>query len=379
MVYKSDVPTKDGRCWYFRRYKNDINGNRHKYESKKYFTKKEAQEAEALFLLKRDNPIHKEFCLVAEDYLQFIEETKKLSTYYSYRQDYEKHIKAYFSNFYIDMINVSNINEWCLEMSENSLSVAYLNKIYNILSNIFDYAMKHYGLPSNPVKVVGRFQEKKNKVIKDEEKLRYITKEEFDKFVSVINDPLDYAFFNFAFYTGCRKGEIFALTWSDIDFKNKTISINKSLCQKLKTNEEEMITNTKNNQNRTIKMSNALFNVMKEYHSLVMNYTNYSDNWFVFGNTVYYSQTTLDRHKHKYFVDSGVREITMHEFRHSHVSLLINEYIKTSKEKNMKVDTAKFFLMMSSRMGHTIDVMQKTYMHLFPTIQDEIVDLLDNL
>lgn len=35
--------------------------------------------------------------------------------------------------------------------------------------------------------------------------------------------------------------------------------------------------------------------------------------------------------------------------------------------------------MLSDRMGHTVDVMQRTYMHLFPTIQDEIVDLLDNL
>lgn len=45
----------------------------------------------------------------------------------------------------------------------------------------------------------------------------------------------------------------------------------------------------------------------------------------------------------------------------------------------MKVDTAKFFLMMSSSMGHKIDVMQRTYLHMFPTMQDEIVDLLDNL
>ena len=45
----------------------------------------------------------------------------------------------------------------------------------------------------------------------------------------------------------------------------------------------------------------------------------------------------------------------------------------------MKIDTAKFFLMMSNRMGHTIEVMQETYMHLFPSIQDEIVDLLDNI
>ena len=61
------------------------------------------------------------------------------------------------------------------------------------------------------------------------------------------------------------------------------------------------------------------------------------------------------------------------------MSLLINEYIKTSEEKNMKIDTAKFFLMMSERMGHSISVMQKTYMHLFPSVQDEIVNLLDNL
>ena len=35
--------------------------------------------------------------------------------------------------------------------------------------------------------------------------------------------------------------------------------------------------------------------------------------------------------------------------------------------------------MMSNRMGHTIEVMQNTYIHLFPTIQDEIVNILDNL
>ena len=64
----------------------------------------------------------------------------------------------------------------------------------------------------------------------------------------------------------------------------------------------------------------------------------------------------------------------MHEFRHSHVSLLINEYLKTGQ-----TDTVKFFIMLSNRMGHSIQIMQDTYMHLFPTIQDEIVDLLNNL
>ena len=126
-------------------------------------------------------------------------------------------------------------------------------------------------------------------------------------------------------------------------------------------------------------MSKTLYETLSEYKKEVMKFTDYSNNWFVFGNTRFLPETNIARNKHKYFELSGVKEITIHEFRHSHVSLLINEYIKVSKEKNMKVDTAKFFLMLSNRMGHTIEVMQRTYMHLFPTIQDEIVDLLDNL
>ena len=104
------------------------------------------------------------------------------------------------------------------------------------------------------------------------------------------------------------------------------------------------------------------------------NYTDFSEKWFVFGGPSYLPLTTIDRYKHKYFEISGINEITIHEFRHSHVSLLINEYLKSGQ-----TDTAKFFLMMADRMGHSVRVMQDTYMHLFPTIQDEIVNLLDNL
>lgn len=115
------------------------------------------------------------------------------------------------------------------------------------------------------------------------------------------------------------------------------------------------------------------------YNCSIQRYADFTNKWFIFGNTRFLPKTTIYRYKHKYFKLCGVREITMHEFRHSHVSLLINEYVTTSKNKQVKINSTKFFLMMSNRMGHTIQVMQDTYMHLFPTIQDEIVELLDNL
>lgn len=97
-IYKSDQPTKDGRQYYFMLYKKDFNGVNKKYKSKKYKTRAEAKDAEALFLLKRDNPLNKPFKLVANDYFENIKNIWKESTVYSYSKDYLKHIYPYFEH-----------------------------------------------------------------------------------------------------------------------------------------------------------------------------------------------------------------------------------------------------------------------------------------
>ncbi len=376
-VFKDNNKTSDGRCWYFKVYKKDINGVNKAYKSKRYITKKEAQEEEALFILKRDNPTNKSFLLVAKDYFKEMYSIRKESSVYSYENAYINHIMPFFEDLNINNINVSIINNWKQIEMEKGLKITYLNKLYVILKEIFDFAMKNYGLEYNPVSICGRFQQKNEDVIKDEEKIKYITYDQFNQFVSVIDDITWKTFFTFLYYTGMRKGEVQALNWNDINFENDEIIVNKTLT--VKTSEKYKITSTKNSLNRKIKMSKTLKDVLITYYNEMKTYTDFNKKWFVFGGPRFVPQTTIDRYKDKYFSISGISPITIHEFRHSHVSLLINEYIKTSKEKNMKIDTAKFFLMMSNRMGHTIDVMQRTYMHLFPTIQDEIVDLLNNL
>lgn len=381
-VYKDEKNmTKDGRKWYFKVYKKDALGNLKECKSKKYATKQLAKEAEALFLLKRDNPIHKPFLLVASDYLDHLKASKKASTYDTRLRDYKKHIEPFFKNFEIDNINIMALKNWKEEIEKKNYSLEFSNKLYTTLSNILDFAISNYGLPENLLKKIGRFQRKSDEIISNKEKLRYITLEQFNKFIVCVNDDMWQAFFYFAYYTGCRKGEIVALKWTDIDFDDRVIHINKTLYSKIKglTGENVVVNNTKNSLNRDIKMSSLLYNILINYKAKVSEYSDFNENWYIFGNTMYLTNTTIDRIKDEAFEQSGVPRITMHEFRHSHVSLLINEYIKASNEKNVKVDTTKFFLMMSERMGHTIAVMQKTYMHLFPAVQDEIIDLLDNL
>lgn len=362
-----DKPTKDDRKYFFKKYKN----GKH-YSSEKYKTPDEVVIAYSKHVLKNDDPINKRFDLVAEDYFEYMYKIRKESTVYSYKNAYNLHIYPYFKSSYINHVNISDIRKWAEMTEKKGLSVRYMNKLYDILKTIFDYAMKNYSLDSNPVQIFGRFQKKNDEVIKDKDKIRYITLDEFNQFISAIDNLLWKTFFITLFYTGARKSEIQALTWNDIDFNKNEIIIDKIIS--VKTTEQFKITNTKNKQNRKIKMSRTLKDTLYNYKKEMMKYTDFSENWYVFGNTRFLPQTTIDRYKHKYFKLSKVREITIHEFRHSHVSLLINEYIKSGQ-----TDTAKFFLTLSNRMGHTIDVMQNTYMHLFPTIQDEIVDLLDNL
>lgn len=371
-IYKSDKPTKDGRQYFFMLYKKDFNGVNKKYKSKKYKSRSEAKDEEALFLLKRDNPLNKPFRLIAIAYFEEMYKIRKESTVYSYENAYKKNIEPYFEKLNINDINISMINNWKLETEKNGFKLSYLNKLYNILKSIFDFAMRNYGLASNPALISGRFQSKNDEVIKDEEKLRYITYEQFKKFISVITDIIWKTFFMMLYLTGMRKGEIQALKWSDIDFDKNEIVVNKTLS--VKTKEHYKITSTKNYINRRIKMNTGLRTQLLLYKHEMMKYADFSEDWFVFGGPRFMPQTTIDRKKHYYFKLSGVPEITIHEFRHSHVSLLINEYIKSGQ-----TDTTKFFLMMSDRMGHSIKVMQEIYMHLFPTIQNEIVDILDNL
>ena len=374
-IYKGSA-TKDGRCYYFRKSKNNK-----QYTSKKYKTREECEKALSLFVLKNDNPINKRFDLVADDYFNNLMKYSKSSTVLTYMQDYNKHILPYFGNSYINRINTSDIRKWADTIENMGYSVAYLNKILNIVKNIFNFAIKNYNVNSNPVMLFGNFKEKNDKVIDDNKKLRYITLEDFNKFISVIDSSLWKTFFITAFYTGCRKGELIALLWSDIDFDKNEISISKTLYARnsTQTDTKELITSTKTNKNRKIKMSKLLSKTLLEYKKQQENYKDFNDNWFVFGGPIYISPSTIARHKHYYFNLSGVSEITMHEFRHSHVSLLINEYVKNCEKLNSKVDSTKFFIMMADRMGHSISVMQNVYMHLFPTVQDEIVNLLDNL
>ncbi len=63
----------------------------------------------------------------------------------------------------------------------------------------------------------------------DADKLNFGTKDEYDCFISGIDrENKYYVIFEILFWTGCREGEMLALTKEDVDFENNQISITKT-------------------------------------------------------------------------------------------------------------------------------------------------------
>lgn len=376
-------PTKDGRCYYFRKSKNNV-----QYTSKKYSTRKECEDALSAFILKNENPINIRFDLVANEYFENLK--RKPSTINSYLKAYRVHLEPYFRKSYINHISIQDIAKWheymlkksklssdgTTEIKNSKLSIAYLNKCYHVLKNIFDYAIKNYSIQYNPVSMYGHFEDESG-VIKNDNK-KVLSFEEFKKFISVIEEPLWNTYFNFLFYADTRKGEAMALHWSDIDFYNKKITIKATLQVDIKGQKFE--TTTKTNKDRIILMNDQLYNILLNYKEQVMKFNDYNENWYVFGNSIPISKTTADRKKHKYFELAGVQEITSHQFRHSLTTILIQEYVIQQQRNNVKIDKYAFLSALANRNGHTVEVMMKHYAHLFPDVeQSQVIDLLNNL
>lgn len=375
-VYKTKTEkTKDNKIWYFKCNYKDIYGNIKQKKSKKYATKEEALKEEAKFKLKQDEV----FVLNTTMYdlynaYFFLDDSviNRESSLYTKEYRIRKYILPFFqnpkTNKYSDLstINVDKIKKWKVWLNEQKLSLQTKKSLFNTFSSLMTYAVEKYNLEYNPLKLVENFREKNDKVI-EEEKIRFLTNEEYKIFIDEVEEDFKVVF-HFLYEIGCRKGEMTSLKWKNIDFKNEKVKLNTTFSRK--RDGSLTITNTKNGKNKYVDMSPKLVDELKELYDKMSKLDGFSNEWFVFGGIKYISYTTLGRKKDETFQrlkNKGVNitNITIHEFRHSSASYMISN--------NIPIEVIAY------RLGDTPETIRKTYAHLFPDTQKNVKGLFNNL
>ena len=196
----------------------------------------------------------------------------------------------------------------------------------------------------------------------------FYTLEEFKKFISNEDNIKFKCLYETLYYCGLRKGEARALTWNDINFDTKELRINKNVVQiEGEDSNKYMITTPKTKSSvRTLPIPETLLNDLKmllESEKLVYGF---KKNWFVFGNDNPITNWQVRSRKNELCKLAELKQIRIHDFRHSCASLLINN------GANITI-VAKY-------LGHTkIDETLNTYSHMFKSKLNDIVNTINNL
>lgn len=319
-----------------------------------YSTKALAKQAHADFItenceLLKNNPLkkvkpEKETPLVKDlitQYLLSLSNQNKESSIYDKRCIYAIFVTPQLGDKKITALTKEELYHWQDELwstksprTGEAYSYSYLKKVRALLSSFLVWCESRYGYKN----FLPEVEIPKRRTPKTEMKIW--TRDEFERFIAAVDDPMYYCLFTLMFYTGRRKGELLALSPEDI--KDGKIRINKTYTRKTTDGSVYKITSTKADRSQWIPVCETVKKALKNYSG---------ESPFYFGGDDPLPETTVTRIFQRACKKAGVDTIRIHDLRHSFVSMLIHENVN--------------FMTIADLIGDNVEQVTKTYGHLY--------------
>lgn len=287
-----------------------------------------------------------------ELYVNSLQNQNKDSSIYDKTAVYRLFVLPKYRNSKITDLTKQELYRWQDELwatknpkTNDYYSYKYLSKIRSHFQAFLQWCESRYSYPNN----LAGMQKPKRRTQKTQ--MQIWTREEFEQFLSVVDEPLYHCLFTLLFFTGRRKGEIFALTPDDV--KANTINFNKSVTRKTIDGSPYKVTGTKADKSQLIPICDTVKNELSHYKG---------DAPFFFGGDVPIAENTLRRVFNSYCERAGVKHIRIHDLRHSFVSMLIH--------------LGANFMVIADLIGDTVEQVTKTYGHMYESDKMEIISRL---
>ncbi|MCY6371249.1 site-specific integrase [Clostridium ganghwense] len=368
---------KRGSTWYYYFDLGKIDGKRKKIERKGGNTKKEAEAALRKALREYENcgSIVNESSISTSDYLdywykEYVLINCKYNTQLNYKRIIANHIKPILGIYKLKSLTPATLQEFLNKKYINGFSKNTLSGFYGVLSGALRMAVYPYKLiKENPMQYVT--MPKYNQIKKDKDDLKVITLEQFNKIINRF--PQGSSFYiplQIAFNTGMRASEVCGLTWDCIDFKKKTIKVEKIIIKK----EREWVFGTPKTKssNRSILIGKTLVNILKHHkkHKIKnkLQYGKYyTDSNFVCTkeNGQLVSTDSLKYLSRVVNYELGIT-FNFHSLRHTHATMLLES------GANIKD--------IQHRLGHSqLSTTMDTYSHITDKLKQDSVDKFESI
>ena len=301
---------------------------------------------------------------LAQLWLENYKTTVKPSTFENVRSKVEKMAEEHFKELKLKKITVAYCQRVVIELSK---SYVLYNHYLSVINRIFKYAVLMDILDSNPFDKVIKPKSKQT-----QRKGNFLTKEELKEFLKLAQTATLSYFFplvHLMSYTGLRQGEAIALKWSDIDFENKKITVDKTAAR-IEGKQSLQTPKTKNSK-RVISIDPTTLSILKNWKKDQIKiyfkngkhfegdenfiFTNQRGEWVHIHNFIRYFKRFIADHK--------LKTITPHGLRHTHASLLFSAGVEP---KNI-----------SDRLGHsTVQITLDLYTHITEEQRTDTVEKL---
>ena len=355
-AFKKTSPKTGRVSWFASFYYTDWTGQRKQKKKEGFNTQREAKEYERRFLDRLAGSPEMTFDALADRYMDDLKSRARPSTLKTKGNILRKHICPHLGQLRLSEITPGIIREWQNGFMQLGFSRSFAAAVHGVLSAVFNYACKFHGLGQNPCRLAGSMGRMKREV-----PYCFLTMEDFKRLrAAMLADRKEMlaAAVSFMFLTGCRVGEVLALTPADFDFSAAVVSITKSCSRE---HGKDVIRGTKTERGRrTITLPPALVSIMQ---GILTKLGNPAPGQRIFDTL---SAQSIRLNLNAYTKKTGVPNVRTHDLRHSHAALLIDQGFSP--------------LAVADRLGHespktTLEV----YGHLYPNKRAEIADRLQDM
>lgn len=281
---------KRGKTWYYYFDLGKVNGKRQKKEKGGFKTQKEAEAAliKAMAEYNSSGSVFEPSEITVADHLDqwldlYCKINLKYGTLANYSMIIKQHLKPKFGSYKLKALTASMLQEYANSLKLKGYSRSYIYSVLSVLENSLNYAINplHY-LSVNPMIYV-----KYPKVEKKPRQRFILSLADWQRILEMF--PAGSCYYiplMIGFYTGLRISEAFALTWNDIDFEKREITVNKQVIRRKKGNSVFsswcISTPKSKSSERIIKFGETLYQALKaERTAQLKNELKHSDQYII--------------------------------------------------------------------------------------------------